>query len=190
MEVSFSSPFKKAFQKKVKGSPAETSFWQILEIFIADPFNSKLKTHKLSGKLKGLWSFSVEYDGKKYYRCFFSILFFLYSAVLFIRCSYEMPKMEDRGSIKKIISSRLNETLYIKKTCPEMVFNEQVIIIPKSPEMGFVPDSLNDYIYVGDTEFYFKVTEDTIETYFPTISKIPPNLKTKFNIKQYRLATI
>ena len=33
-----------------------------MELFINDPFDSKLKTHKLSGKLKGLWSFSIEYD--------------------------------------------------------------------------------------------------------------------------------
>lgn len=33
-----------------------------MELFIYDPFDSKLKTHKLSGKLKRLWSFSIEYD--------------------------------------------------------------------------------------------------------------------------------
>jgi len=33
-----------------------------LKIFVTDPFHQLLKTHKLSGKLKGLWSFSVEYD--------------------------------------------------------------------------------------------------------------------------------
>jgi mRNA-degrading endonuclease YafQ of YafQ-DinJ toxin-antitoxin module len=33
-----------------------------LELFINDPFDAKLKTHKLSGKLKNLWSFSIGYD--------------------------------------------------------------------------------------------------------------------------------
>jgi mRNA-degrading endonuclease YafQ of YafQ-DinJ toxin-antitoxin module len=33
-----------------------------LELFINDPYDSRLKTHKLSGKLNGLWSFSIEYD--------------------------------------------------------------------------------------------------------------------------------
>lgn len=27
-----------------------------------DPFDPRLRTHKLSGKLEGLWSFSVEFD--------------------------------------------------------------------------------------------------------------------------------
>lgn len=27
-----------------------------------DPFDRSLRTHKLSGKLKDLWSFSLEYD--------------------------------------------------------------------------------------------------------------------------------
>lgn len=32
------------------------------QIFCKDPFNKKLKAHKLSGKFKGLWSFSVDYQ--------------------------------------------------------------------------------------------------------------------------------
>jgi mRNA-degrading endonuclease YafQ of YafQ-DinJ toxin-antitoxin module len=31
-------------------------------IFVKNPFNPQLKTHKLKGKLKGLWSFSVTYS--------------------------------------------------------------------------------------------------------------------------------
>ncbi len=62
MEVSFSETFKKTFKKRIKGTNTEITFWQKLEIFVSNPFDSKLKTHKLSGKLKGLWSFSIEYD--------------------------------------------------------------------------------------------------------------------------------
>ena len=32
------------------------------EIFRENPFNAILKTHKLSGRLDNLWSFSVDYD--------------------------------------------------------------------------------------------------------------------------------
>ena len=62
MEVSFSEPFKRAFRKKLRSTEIENEFWDKLELFIQDPFDSKLKTNKLSGKLKGLWSFSIEYD--------------------------------------------------------------------------------------------------------------------------------
>ncbi|QPH39901.1 type II toxin-antitoxin system RelE/ParE family toxin [Pedobacter endophyticus] len=62
MEVAFSEPFKKAFKKRVLNKPVETAFWIKLNYFTEDPFNPKLKTHKLSGKLKGSWSFSIEYD--------------------------------------------------------------------------------------------------------------------------------
>jgi len=37
-------------------------FWERTEVFKSDPFDPQLRTHKLSGKLKDLWSFSVEYD--------------------------------------------------------------------------------------------------------------------------------
>ncbi|WP_206602513.1 type II toxin-antitoxin system mRNA interferase toxin, RelE/StbE family [Cyanobacterium aponinum] len=40
----------------------EQKFRNKLEIFKNNPFDSRLKTHKLSGKLKDLWSFSIEYD--------------------------------------------------------------------------------------------------------------------------------
>ena len=62
MEVSFSDSFKKVFRKRVKSTEIEKEFWNRLELFINDPFDSKLKTHKLSGKLRSLWSFSIEYD--------------------------------------------------------------------------------------------------------------------------------
>lgn len=31
------------------------------KIFLKNPFDKRLKTHKLTGKLKGFWSFSVSY---------------------------------------------------------------------------------------------------------------------------------
>ena len=62
MEVSFSSSFKKTFKKKIKSTELKADFWLMLELFINDPFNIQLKTHKLSGKLKDLWSFSLGYD--------------------------------------------------------------------------------------------------------------------------------
>jgi mRNA-degrading endonuclease YafQ of YafQ-DinJ toxin-antitoxin module len=63
VEVSFSTPFKRAFKKRIKGSgDLEARFWQKLKQFTLDPFDPSLKTHKLSGKLKEYWSFSVDYD--------------------------------------------------------------------------------------------------------------------------------
>lgn len=63
MEVSFSSSFKRSFKKRIKGdADLEARFWQRLEQFTREPFDPSLKTHKLSRKLKDLWSFSIDYD--------------------------------------------------------------------------------------------------------------------------------
>ena len=62
MEVSFSGSFKKAFKKRIRNTEIEAGFWERLEIFINNPYDSCLKTHKLSGKLKDLWSYSVTFD--------------------------------------------------------------------------------------------------------------------------------
>jgi addiction module RelE/StbE family toxin len=63
IEIAFSSSFKRAFKKSVAGNAGlETKFWERVELFKNNPFDPKLRTHKLSGKLKDLWSFSIEYD--------------------------------------------------------------------------------------------------------------------------------
>ena len=62
-EVAFSSSFKRAFKRRVQGNAMlEARFWERLEIFRNSPFDQSLRTHKLSGRLKDLWSFSIEYD--------------------------------------------------------------------------------------------------------------------------------
>ncbi len=63
IKVSFSSSFRRTFKKRIKGNTKlESRFWEKLEVFTNNPFDPSLRTHKLSGKLKDLWSFSVEYD--------------------------------------------------------------------------------------------------------------------------------
>jgi mRNA-degrading endonuclease YafQ of YafQ-DinJ toxin-antitoxin module len=54
MIVTFSNSFKKAFKKRIKASEIEVEFWLRLDLFINDPFEVKLKTNKLSGKLKAI----------------------------------------------------------------------------------------------------------------------------------------
>jgi len=62
-EIGFSSSFRRAFKKRIKGhKELEAKFWQKVDIFIKDPFDRTLRTHKLSGKLQDLWSFSIGYD--------------------------------------------------------------------------------------------------------------------------------
>jgi addiction module RelE/StbE family toxin len=62
-EVAFSLSFQRAFKRRIKGNSAlEARFWERLELFQNNPFDQKLRTHKLSGQLKDLWSFSIQYD--------------------------------------------------------------------------------------------------------------------------------
>ncbi|MEW6481606.1 MAG: type II toxin-antitoxin system YafQ family toxin [bacterium] len=63
MEISFSSSFKRAYRKRIKGNEElERKFWGRVEIFIKNHFDKALKTHKLSGRLQDLWSFSIDYN--------------------------------------------------------------------------------------------------------------------------------
>jgi len=65
MEVSFSSSFKKSAKKKFRNNPElENEFWISVQIFTENPFDPALKTHKLSGKLRLLWSFSIDFENR------------------------------------------------------------------------------------------------------------------------------
>ena len=60
--VRWTSAFKRAFRKRVMGTPDENLFRSKLETFTVDPFDPGIRTHKRSGRLEGLWAFSVNYD--------------------------------------------------------------------------------------------------------------------------------
>lgn len=62
-KITWDSGFKRAYKRKVKANEQlKTQFWNAIALFQEDPFHSSLKTHKLTGKLKGLWAFAVSYD--------------------------------------------------------------------------------------------------------------------------------
>ena len=62
-EIVLSSGFRKAFKRKIRGNKKlETRFRERVAIFQNEPFDPRLKTHRLSGQLQGLWSFSIDYN--------------------------------------------------------------------------------------------------------------------------------
>ena len=63
IKITFSSSFKKAFKKKIKNNKRrEKKFLKAIEKFINNPFSPQLRTHKLTGILKDLWSFRIDYE--------------------------------------------------------------------------------------------------------------------------------
>ena len=63
IKISWDQGFKRVYRKKVKNDDElKSRFWGAVEMFAKDPFQSRLRTHKLTGKLDGLLAFSVSYD--------------------------------------------------------------------------------------------------------------------------------
>ena len=55
--------FKRSYKKRISSDIIlKKKFWDTVQLFLENPFDARLKTHKLSGKLQGLWAFSVAYD--------------------------------------------------------------------------------------------------------------------------------
>jgi mRNA interferase YafQ len=55
--------FRRAFRKAVRRKPhLSEAILDVVERLTRDPFEPALKTHKLQGKLQGLWACWVEYD--------------------------------------------------------------------------------------------------------------------------------
>jgi len=61
--------FKKAYKKRIGNNEfLKKKFWEAIKLFSEDPFHPKLKTHKLTGKLSGLYAFKVAYDCRVIFR--------------------------------------------------------------------------------------------------------------------------
>jgi len=68
MKIYYSSKFAKEYKRlplKVKQQAEKKE-----KVFRKDPFTPQLKTHKLTGKLKTFYSFSIDYE----YRIIFEII--------------------------------------------------------------------------------------------------------------------
>ena len=63
IEIVPTSGFRKAFKRRIRGNKAlEARFRDRIAIFQNNPFDPRLRTHRLTGQLQGLWSFSIDYD--------------------------------------------------------------------------------------------------------------------------------
>lgn len=60
MEIEYSRQFEKQFKKL----PKEVKFKaiELEKVFRKNPFDPRLKTHKLNGTMKDYWAFSVSYS--------------------------------------------------------------------------------------------------------------------------------
>lgn len=55
--------FLRAFKRTTARSPnLQNRILNVIELLAEDPFDPKLKSHKLKGQLEGLWACWVEYD--------------------------------------------------------------------------------------------------------------------------------
>lgn len=71
IKVSWGQGFKRLYQKEVKNdAELKVRFWDAMEIFAKDPFHPRLRTHKLTGRLEGLWAFSVSFDCRVIFKFF------------------------------------------------------------------------------------------------------------------------
>jgi addiction module RelE/StbE family toxin len=63
IELVWGTDFKRVFKKLIRQNPVlRENLFNVLKLFQNEPFHPSLKTHKLSGQLKGLFAFSLSYD--------------------------------------------------------------------------------------------------------------------------------
>ena len=62
-ELAWDNSFKRSFKRLTKNNnDLKSKIIETLELLQENPYNPKLKTHKLQGKLKNLFASIVEYD--------------------------------------------------------------------------------------------------------------------------------
>ena len=61
--------FTRSYKSLIQGRPSlEKIFRERLLLFIADPYHPRLATHKLKGKLKKSWAFSLTFSLRVVFR--------------------------------------------------------------------------------------------------------------------------
>lgn len=61
--LSWSNGFRRGVKKATRNDPVlQEKIFSVLDKLSIEPFDPELKTHKLHGKLVGLWACQVEYD--------------------------------------------------------------------------------------------------------------------------------
>jgi len=56
IRIAWDKGFRKIYTRKVRNDALlKKRFWKAMELFSRNPFHPRLRTHKLSGKLEGLW---------------------------------------------------------------------------------------------------------------------------------------
>ena len=62
-ELVWHTSFRRAFKKRTRKKPhLEQKIFDTLQKLATNPFDPSLETHKLKGRLEGLWACKVEYD--------------------------------------------------------------------------------------------------------------------------------
>jgi addiction module RelE/StbE family toxin len=68
-QVIWEEGFRRNLKRRTKNQPQlRAKVLEILRTLASDPFTPSLKTHKLQGEFKGIWSCSVEYDFRVIFR--------------------------------------------------------------------------------------------------------------------------
>lgn len=63
IKITWDQGLKRIYKKKVKNNDElKKKFWDAMDLFSKNLFNPRLRTHKLTGKLEGLWALSIDYD--------------------------------------------------------------------------------------------------------------------------------
>ena len=63
VELIWDDQFKRIYLKWIRRHPElKAQFAKKISVFSGDPFHPSLKTHALSGVMKGLWSFRITYE--------------------------------------------------------------------------------------------------------------------------------
>jgi addiction module RelE/StbE family toxin len=62
-QLIWSKSFVRAYKRNLQRYPhLESDIERVLRVLVENPFDAQLRTHKLKGKLEGIWACSVAYD--------------------------------------------------------------------------------------------------------------------------------
>jgi hypothetical protein len=116
----------------------------------------------------------------------FISLCILIGLIIFLFISENSEVVKSNYKVSKIFASSLNQTVFIIKETWGISSDHQRVVISTSNSES-KPDSSKEYIF-SDSEFFYKLVQDTIYVYTMSKARIPSKFESKIKIKQIEIS--
>ena len=112
------------------------------------------------------------------------VILLLIIVAFLIYTYFRLPDYQPKVSIIEIYSSNFEEKIFIKRKVWGITGDDGIIVISKSSNKSFEPNTDSEYVFAGLSPFFYSFRNDTLNIYVGKESKKPIEMNTRIKINQ------